>query len=162
VLESASGGGQAQHHRFVETSGWDALTDGAGGTDRSGLWHTLCGTAPPVLNFKELTRDQAAALAEVTVEQFMDCRGEHAREVRRIRSKLVNKIDALELLGKHHKLYTDRVEHEYSGIGLADRLAAALARVHGPERSDDGDQVGPRRDPPGRKAARKGKRSRPR
>jgi hypothetical protein len=38
-------------------------------------------------------------------------------------------IDALELLGKHHKLYTDRVEHEYGGVGLADRLAAALARV---------------------------------
>jgi hypothetical protein len=67
----------------------------------------------------------------VTVEQFTDSRGERAREVRRIRFKLVSKIDALELLGKHHKLYIDRVEHEYGGVGLADRLAAALARVDG-------------------------------
>jgi hypothetical protein len=63
-----------------------------------------------------------AALAEVTVEHFMDGRGEHARAGRSIRFKLANKIDALELLGKHHKLYIDRVEHEYGGTGLADRL----------------------------------------
>jgi hypothetical protein len=74
----------------------------------------------------------------VTVEQFTDSRGERAREVRRIRFKLVSKIDALELLGKHHKLYIDRVEHEYGGVGLADRLAAALARVDGETRSDIG------------------------
>jgi hypothetical protein len=67
----------------------------------------------------------------VTVEQFTDGRGERAREVRRVKFKLANKIDALELLGKHHKLYTDRVEHEYGGAGLADRLAAAIARVRG-------------------------------
>jgi hypothetical protein len=34
-------------------------------------------------------------------------------------------------LGKHHKLYIDRVEHECGGASLADRLAAALARVRG-------------------------------
>jgi hypothetical protein len=65
----------------------------------------------------------------VTVEKFMDGRGEDAREVRRIRFKLINKIDALELLGKHHKLYIERHEHEFIRNGLADRLAAALARV---------------------------------
>ena len=90
-------------------------------------------------------RDQAAALTEVTVEDFLAGRGEDGRQVRRIRFKLANKIDALELLGKHHKLYTDRVEYEYGGVGLADRLAAALARVHGHKRRDDGDQVGQRR-----------------
>jgi hypothetical protein len=41
------------------------------------------------------------------------------------------KIDALELLGKHHKLYVEHHQHEW-GAGLADRLAAALARVDGP------------------------------
>jgi phage terminase small subunit len=87
------------------------------------------GCGDPVAAVEQLTPAQTAALAEVTVEQFMDGRGEHAREVRRIRFKLVSKIDALELLGKHHKLYADRVEHEYGGVGLADRLAAALARV---------------------------------
>jgi hypothetical protein len=83
-----------------------------------------------VLDFSSLTRNQAAALVEVTVEHFMDGRGEDAREVRRIRLKLANKIDALELLGKHHKLYVERHQHDWS-VGLADRLDAALARVRG-------------------------------
>jgi phage terminase small subunit len=112
----------------------------------------------PVLDWSRLTRDEAAALIEVTVEDFIDGRREHAREVRRIRFKLVSKIDALELLGKHHKLYTDRVEHEYGGVGLADRLGAALARVHGQERNDPAYQGQPTGAPRKvRKVGRKGK-----
>jgi phage terminase small subunit len=118
------------------------------------------GCGDPVAAVDQLTPAQTAALAEVTVEQFMDGRGEQAREVRRIRFKLVNKIDALELLGKHHKLYVERHQHDI-GAGLAERLEAALARVYGQKRSDDGDQVGPRSGSPrgghARKAARKGR-----
>jgi hypothetical protein len=32
--------------------------------------------------------------------------------VRLIRYKLANKIEALQLLGKHHRLYVERREHE--------------------------------------------------
>jgi phage terminase small subunit len=96
------------------------------------------GCGDPAAAVDQLTPAQTAALAEVTVEQFMDGRGDDARQVRRVRFKLASKIDALELLGKHHKLYTDRVEHEYGGVGLAERLAAALARVHGQERNNGG------------------------
>jgi hypothetical protein len=35
----------------------------------------------------ELTRDQAAALVEVTVEDFKDGRGENSRDVRRVKFK---------------------------------------------------------------------------
>jgi phage terminase small subunit len=45
----------------------------------------------PVLDFSQLTRDQAAALAEVTVEDFLDGRGEDAREVRKVKFKLADK-----------------------------------------------------------------------
>lgn len=115
----------------------------------------------PVLDYSKLTRDQAAALSEVTVEDFLDGRGEDAREVRKVKFKLTPKVNALELLGKHHKLYVDRVEHSFGGV--AERLAAALARTDG--RRTDG-QVRPDRHPPrkrnARKAARKGKRDRAR
>ncbi len=80
----------------------------------------------PVLDWSKLTRDQAAALIEVTVEDFLDGRGDEARQVRRVRFKLANKIDALELLGKHHKLYVERHLHDF-GAGIAERLAAAIA-----------------------------------
>jgi hypothetical protein len=50
--------------------------------------------------------------------------------VGRIKFKLWPKIHALELLGKHHKLYVEVHEHDWRA-GLAERLAAALARVDG-------------------------------
>jgi phage terminase small subunit len=118
----------------------------------------------PVLDFSGLTRDQAAALAEVTVEDFRDGRGEDAREVRKVRFKLADKIEALELLGKHHKLYVERHLHDF-GAGVAERLAAALARVDGGARSADGEVRSdrrPSRSGPARRAARKGKRARAR
>jgi phage terminase small subunit len=93
----------------------------------------------PVLDWSRLTRDQAAALIEVTVEDFLDGRGENAREVRRVRFKLASKIDALELLGKHHKLYVERHVYDF-GAGIAERLAAAIARVDGRARSTDSTQ----------------------
>src|SRR5882762_11035679 len=71
----------------------------------------------PVLDFSKLTRDQAAALTEVTVEDFLDGRGEDARQVRRVKFKLASKLLALELLGKHLGLFKDRVEHTGKGGG---------------------------------------------
>jgi phage terminase small subunit len=68
----------------------------------------------PSLNFKDLNRAQAAALAEITVEEFKDGRSDK-REVRRVKFKLANKLDALELLGKHLGLFIER--HEIGGPG---------------------------------------------
>jgi hypothetical protein len=98
----------------------------------------------PVLDWSKLTRDQAAALIEVTVEDFLDGRGEDAREVRRTRFRLANTIDALHLLGKHYRLFVERHEHEL-GAGVAERLAAAIARVE--DRKPDAGDEGPSAQP---------------
>lgn len=68
----------------------------------------------PSLNFKDLTRDQAAALAEITVEEFVDGRSDK-RQVRRVKFKLASKQDALVALGKHLGLFIER--HEIGGPG---------------------------------------------
>lgn len=65
----------------------------------------------PYLDFSGLTREQAAALAEVTVEDFKDGRGEDARDVRRVKFKLADKRAALVDLGKHLGLFKEQVEH---------------------------------------------------
>lgn len=65
----------------------------------------------PYLDFSALTRDQAAALTEVTVEDFKDGRGEDARDVRRVKFKLADKRAALVDLGRHLALFTDKVQH---------------------------------------------------
>jgi phage terminase small subunit len=83
----------------------------------------------PYLDFSRLTRKQAAALQEVTVDTYVEGHGDDAREVKRVRFKLAGKIIALELLGKHHVMFTERHLHVHEGI--ASRLTAALARADG-------------------------------
>lgn len=102
----------------------------------------------PVLNFAELTRDQAAALVEVTVEDFLDGRGEDAREVRRVKFKLADKRGALNLLAKHLGLFKERVEHSgpdggpvevkrYTDIEAARLIGRLLQKVAGPAKTDE-------------------------
>lgn len=67
----------------------------------------------PYLDFSELTREQAAALVEVTVEDFKDGRGEGARDVRRVKFKLADKRAALVDMGKHLGMFVEK--HEHSG-----------------------------------------------
>jgi hypothetical protein len=54
-----------------------------------------------VVDFSQVSREQMAAVKECVVEEFMDGRGEDAREVRRIRFKLHDKFPALEKLYQH-------------------------------------------------------------
>lgn len=90
----------------------------------------------PYLDFSKLTPDQAAALVEVTVEDFKDGRGEDARDVRRVKFKLADKRAALVDIGKHLGMFKDRVEFtgkdggpvEYAGVS-PQQLAEAVKNV---------------------------------
>jgi len=81
----------------------------------------------PVLDFSKLTRDQAAALVEVTVDDYIDGRGEDRRSVRRVRFKLADKLGALVSLGKHFGGFGSKVE--VSGPGGAPLALAPLASL---------------------------------
>lgn len=67
----------------------------------------------PVLDYSNLTREQAAALTEVTVDDYKDGRGADAREVRRVKFKLADKRAALVDLGRHLGLFVEK--HEVTG-----------------------------------------------
>lgn len=60
-----------------------------------------------------LTRDQAAAIAELTVDQYTEGSGEDAKRVKRVKFKLSDKQAALEKLGRTLRMFTDR--HELTG-----------------------------------------------
>lgn len=74
-----------------------------------------------VLDFSKLTREQAAAIQEYTVDATGGTGDGERKLVMRTRFKLADKTRALELLGKYRKLFIERVE--VSGLeGLADLL----------------------------------------
>jgi phage terminase small subunit len=70
------------------------------------------------VDWTKLTDEQAKAISEVTIETYPERTGETDEEgkpkfedVKRIRFKLHDKKGSLELLGRHHKLFTDNVAH---------------------------------------------------
>ncbi len=81
------------------------------------------------VDLSNLTREQVAAIQEITVDEHMEGKGKDARKVKRTRLKLVDKIRSLDLLGRHIKLFTDRIE--VRGLdGLPDMIAAARKRAN--------------------------------
>lgn len=69
------------------------------------------------VDLSQLTRDQAAAIQEITVEDFLDGRGEDARKVRRVKFKLADKRGSLDLIGKHLGMFKEKIEHSGPGGG---------------------------------------------
>jgi len=62
-------------------------------------------------DFSKVTRDQMAAVQEITVDQYAGGAGDAVREqVKRTRFKLADQLRALELLGKHLELFTDKLK----------------------------------------------------
>ena len=88
-----------------------------------------------LIDVSKLTREQAAAIQEITVDEYVEGRGKDARAVKRIRIKLADKNRSLENLGRHLKLFTEKLEFSATD-GLAEKLAAARKRVEAYERGD--------------------------
>lgn len=72
----------------------------------------------PYLDFSKLTRDQAAALAEVTVDDFVDGRGKDARAVKRVKFKLHDKRAALVDLGRQLGMFQDGGNGNCAGLSI--------------------------------------------
>lgn len=81
----------------------------------------------PYLDFSAITRDQAAALSEVTVEDFTDGRGEGSRQVRRVKFKLHDKKGALVDIGRELGMFVSR--SEVGGPGDFTRMTADERRT---------------------------------
>lgn len=91
----------------------------------------LTSEGEPVIDLSDITRDQAAALAELQVEDFVEGRGDDSRQVRRVRIKVADKLRALDQLGQHLGI-AKRVDVTSDGEKLG-----ALVQVYLPDNKRD-------------------------
>ena len=82
----------------------------------------------PFVDLSALTRDQAAGLVHFEVEDFKDGRGEDARDVRRVKIKLNDKVRPLIELGKHLGLFKGEIA-DADSINYAQVVADEKFRV---------------------------------
>lgn len=92
------------------------------------------------IDFNKARPEHLAALSEFTVDEISKGRGESAIPVSRIRVKLHDKLRALEALGKHLGLFTEKLEvkGEFDLIRtIEERRKKTLATME----SEDDDEV---------------------
>lgn len=88
-------------------------------------------------DLSKLTREQAAAIQEITTDTYTERTGEgdETRVVKKCKFKLADKRGSLELLGKYLKLFTDKVEvsgkleHEHKSFDPAKLSNEELAEA---------------------------------
>lgn len=86
----------------------------------------------PVIDLTGLSRQQFAAIQEILVDEYVEGKGDAARDVKRIKVKFYDKGQNLERLGRHLKLFSDTVE--VKGLeALVERIRKARERT----RSED-------------------------
>lgn len=89
-------------------------------------YSVLLPTGERVPDLSRCTRDQMAAVAELTVDEYVEGRGEDKRTVKRIKFKLHSKVQALDALAKHLGLF--QKDNEQSRADM-DPLAALIKAV---------------------------------
>jgi len=64
----------------------------------------------PYIDLSSLTREQAAAISEVAVDDHVEGRGQDSRTIRKVRIKFHDKKGALVDIGKHLGMFPSKVE----------------------------------------------------
>ncbi len=67
------------------------------------------------MDLSKLTREQAAAISEITTEVYTEGKGEEAKDVKRTKVKISDKKGSLELLGKHLGIFPDKLKVDLKG-----------------------------------------------
>lgn len=95
----------------------------------------------PQFDFSGLSHEQSAAIQEMTIDTYVIGKGDDTQEVRSVKVKLAPKINALELLGKNLKLFTDVIETNPMEQTLADEINKAREARRKLREGDDNDDA---------------------
>lgn len=89
----------------------------------------------PSIDLSAATNDQFAALSTIKVDDYVDGRGDAARDVKSVELKSHDKLKALDMLGKHLGVFKEKVELTLDD-DVATQLAKAMAR-HAAQRAEE-------------------------
>jgi phage terminase small subunit len=104
---------QAERLAVIDMRAEDVLTELSAVARGNVLDYMRIGpSGEPVVDFSGLDRTHAAALSEITVEDFADSRTASKRDGRRVKFRMHDKVAALDKLAKHFGLLRERVSHE--------------------------------------------------
>ena len=92
-------------------------------------------------DFTGAPQEDLALINELTVEVYMDGRGEHKREVKRMKIGITEPKGALETLGRRFGLWKDNVTVT-GEVSLIDRINKGRERIRGPVVDAAFEQVG--------------------
>ena len=90
----------------------------------------------PYIDLSEMTDAQASVVAEITVDEYKEGAGDSARDVRKIKFKLHDKLSALDKIARHLGMFIYRSEVKHEIVEMteterAQRLAAVLSGAPG-------------------------------
>ncbi len=91
------------------------------------------------VDLRNMTREQAAALTELTIEETTERDGKELKAVRRTKIKLADKRGALEAIGRHLGLFKEKLEISGPNGGavlleaVRERIAGKLGRLAPPD-----------------------------
>lgn len=71
---------------------------------------TVQGDGTAYVDLTAVTREQFAAIQEITVDTYTEGNGEYAREVKKVKLKLADKRGSLDLIGKHLGMFIEKRE----------------------------------------------------
>lgn len=80
-----------------------------------------------VFDLNLMTPEIEAAIGEYTVDTYMQGRGEDAVEIKKVRVKLANKLDALEKLMRYHGMYEK--DNDQTTASLIEGIRAGRERA---------------------------------
>lgn len=72
------------------------------------------------VDLSALTRDQAAAISEMTVETYLEGKGDEAERIKRVKFKLADKKGALDSMARHLGMFTDHLVVKHDPLILKD------------------------------------------
>lgn len=78
----------------------------------------------PFVDLSQCSEDDLNLLSEITIEDYVDGRGEDARDVRKTKIKTIDKLSALDKLARHLGLY-----EKDNRVGVEDPLAELLREI---------------------------------